>query len=258
MKIVELANKQLAVVPVFAEKSKDDSCVLVFLHEALGSIGQWKAFPQQLCNALQLNGIIYEREGYGNSSELLETRGVDYLHKYALEELPELIEVLFPPEKQLILVGHSDGGTIALLYAAHYPQKVKAVVSMAAHVIVEDVTLNGIAPAITAYNEGKLKGLEKYHGDKTETLFYAWANTWNLPEFFEWNICEDISTITCPILAIQGVNDQYGTEKQVDLIVSSIGNEKVQKAMLPKCGHHPQLEAGDEVIQLASDWYGNL
>lgn len=257
MKIVELTNKKLAVVPVFAENPKDDSCVLVFLHEALGSIGQWKAFPQQLCNSLQINGIVYEREGYGNSSELQETRGIDYLHKYAWEELPELIDVLFPPEKKIILVGHSDGGTIALLYAARYPNKVKAVISMAAHVIVEDVTLRGIAPAVQAYNEGKLKGLEKYHGDKTEKLFFAWANTWNLPEFFDWNICSDIEVVACPVLAIQGVNDQYGTEQQVDLIVSSIGKDKVQKAMLHKCGHHPHLEVSDEVIQLVTEWCVN-
>ncbi len=256
MKLVELTDKVLAVTPVFAENSKDDSCVLVFLHEALGSAGQWKGFPQQLCNALQLNGIVYEREGYGNSSPMRKKRDTTYLHQYALEELPELLNVLLPREKQVILIGHSDGASIALLYAAAFPEKVRAVVSMAAHVIVEDVTLKGIAPAVKAYREGKLNGLRKFHGDKTEELFYAWADTWNLPEFFEWNICKEIETIACPVLALQGANDQYGTEKQLDLIAESVKDGKVTKVMLPKCGHHPHLELAPEVEKVIVEWLG--
>lgn len=254
MKLVKLADKTLAVAPVFATNPADDSCVLVFLHEALGSIGQWKGFPQQLCNALQMNGIVYEREGYGNSSPLTGQRDATYLHTYALKELPELLDVLLPKEKQVILIGHSDGASIALMYAAKYPEKVRVVVSMAAHVIVENVTLKGIEPAVKAYREGKLDGLRKFHGDKTETLFYAWADTWNLPEFLDWNICHDIETITCPVLALQGVNDQYGTEKQLDLIETSVSKGTVTKVLLPKCGHHPHLEVPLEVERIIAGW----
>lgn len=254
MKLVELSDRTLSVAPVFAEQVKDESCVLVFLHEALGSIGQWKSFPQQLCKAMQLNGIVYERRGHGQSSSLTEKRTNRYLHEYAWDELPELLDVILPKEKQIILIGHSDGASIALLFAARFPQRVKAVVSMAAHVIVEDVTLKGITPAVKAYEEGKLAGLQKYHGEKTEELFYAWAHTWNLPEFRDWNICKDIESIACPVLALQGINDQYGTELQLDLIESSTPNAEVTKVLLHKCGHHPQLELPIETENAILKW----
>lgn len=254
MKHIDLNGISLAVAPVLAKEVVDEHTVLLFLHEALGSIGQWKSFPQQLCNTLKLNGIVYERQGYGNSSPLSSERTNAYLHQYAWEELPQLLDKLLPQEKKVILVGHSDGASIALLYAAKYPQRVQSVVSMAAHVIVEDVTLAGIAPAVQAYEQGKLDGLKKYHGDKTEQLFYAWAHTWNLPEFRDWNICKDIETIACPILAIQGVNDQYGTEKQLDLIEQHTPLATVQKVMLPQCGHHPHLEQSTKVIDLICDF----
>ncbi|MBC9813826.1 alpha/beta hydrolase [Crocinitomicaceae bacterium CZZ-1] len=255
MKLVELAGKKLAVSPVFTEHVTDDSCVLVFLHEALGSIGQWKGFPQQLCNALHLNGIVYEREGYGHSSALRKQRTNRYLHEYAWEELPELLDTILPKEKQVVLIGHSDGASIALLYAARFPKRVKAVVSMAAHVLVEEITRKGIAPAVQAYKAGKLEGLRKYHGDKTEELFYAWANTWNLPEFRDWNICEDIETVTCPVLALQGVNDQYGTSLQLDLIEKAIRKGQVTKTMIPRCGHHPHLEVPEQTEHMIAEWW---
>jgi pimeloyl-ACP methyl ester carboxylesterase len=255
VKLVGLKEKVLAVTPIFSENVQDDSCVLVFLHEALGSVGQWKNFPYKLCTSLRLNGIVYEREGYGNSSPLRKKRDKNYLHDYAWEELSELLEIILPKEKKVILVGHSDGASIALLYAARFPKKVKAVVSMAAHVIVEDVTLNGIDPAVEAYKEGKLEGLRKFHGEKTDELFYAWSDTWNLPEFYNWNICEDIETISCPVLALQGINDQYGTELQLDLIKQSVKRGEVMKVMLPKCGHHPHLEVHEDVEQIIIKWF---
>lgn len=255
MKLVELAGKKLTVSPVFTGRVTDDSCVLVFLHEALGSIGQWKGFPQQLCNALHLNGIVYEREGYGHSSALRKQRTNRYLHEYAWEELPELLDTILPKEKQVVLIGHSDGASIALLYAARFPKRVKAVVSMAAHVLVEEITRKGIAPAVQAYKAGKLEGLRKYHGDKTKELFYAWANTWNLPEFRDWNICEDIETVTCPVLALQGVNDQYGTFLQLDLIEKAIRKGQVTKTMIPRCGHHPHLEVPEQTEHMIAEWW---
>lgn len=247
MKLLQLGDKQIAVKSVYPSTISREDIVLVFLHEALGSIAQWKLFPEQIGNALQVKGIVYEREGYGQSSPLKEDRSTDYLHKYALEELPDVLDALLPSDKKVVLVGHSDGASIALLYAAKYPQRVAGVVSMAAHVIVEDVTLAGIAPAVTAYQQGKLDGLRKFHGDKTERLFYAWANTWNLPAFRSWNICQDIAAIQCPVLAIQGDLDQYGTELQLDLIQSSVLNGKVEKVMISRCNHHPHLDKPVEV-----------
>lgn len=257
MKAIPLRDATIAVEPIYATTVKDENTLLVFLHEALGSISQWKSFPQDICNALQLNGIVYEREGYGNSSPLKSTRDEHYLHDYALKELPELLEIVLSPDKQIILIGHSDGGTIALLYAAKFPNKVKAIVSMAAHVIVEEETLAGIQPAIDAFQAGKLDGLKRFHGDKTQDLFDAWANTWNLPAFRTWNICKDIHAVIAPTLILQGKNDQYGTEKQVQLIAESIAG-KSKSVIVDQCGHIPHLEQGTKVISEIKTWYTTI
>lgn len=254
MKHLQLSDRQLAIEPVFADQLVREHVVAIFLHEALGSIGQWKSFPQLLCTALGVNGLVYEREGYGQSSPLSHSRAADYLHRYALEELPQLIQTLLPPEKKVLLVGHSDGASIALLYASAYPDRVAGVISMAAHVIVEEVTLAGIEPAVEAYRAGKLAGLQKYHGDKTDTLFYAWADTWRMPAFRDWNICAALETVAAPVIAIQGANDQYGTDWQLDLIEHHCAGS-VQKELLSGCGHHPHLEKTQEVIHLIQNWY---
>jgi pimeloyl-ACP methyl ester carboxylesterase len=178
---------------------------------------------------LGLDGFVYERHGHGNSSKLTKKRDRHYLHEYALIELPMLIERVFPLDKRLILVGHSDGGTISLLYAAKHSKRVHSIITMAAHVINET------------------NGLKKYHGDKTEVLFYAWADTWLSPEFESWNITKDIHGIDKSILAIQGKDDQYGTVKQLDLIRNST-DCNVTTLLIPFCGHHPHLEKPSETI----------
>jgi pimeloyl-ACP methyl ester carboxylesterase len=247
MQHIQLQQKSIAVQTIRADQNRNENIILVFLHEALGSIGQWKAFPELLCKKLQLDGFVYERQGHGNSSPFTTERTASYLHDYGWEELNELVQTAFSLDKKIILVGHSDGGTIALLYAAKFPKNVLACITMAAHVINEPETIAGIEPAIKAYAAGKLIGLTKYHGDKTEALFFAWANTWKSPEFKEWNICRDIQSISCPVLAIQGINDQYGTEKQLELIEQHVAG-KVKTIMLPNCGHHPHLEAQENVL----------
>lgn len=229
------------------DKQKSET-VILFLHEALGSIGQWKSFPEELCQQLQLPGIIYERTGHGQSPALPGERKSDYLHNYALKELPEFITFLSESFKikEFILLGHSDGGTIALLYTAHFPEKIKAVITLAAHVINEPETIAGVSPAVKAYEAGKLDGLKKYHGEKTEALFYAWANIWRDPSFKNWDITNEIKPINTPLLSIQGKDDQYGTEKQLKLIEEST---QAQTSLLENCGHHPHLEQKDLVIE---------
>jgi len=247
MQHIQLQHKTIAVQTIRVEQNRNEKIILVFLHEALGSIGQWKAFPELLCKKLQLDGFVYERQGHGNSSPFSSDRTASYLHDYAWGELNELITTAFSSDKKIILVGHSDGGTIALLYAAKFPKNVIACVTMAAHVINEPETIAGIQPAIDAYEAGKLIGLTNYHGDKTEALFFAWANTWKSPEFKDWDICADIQSVSCPVLAIQGINDQYGTKKQLELIQESV-HGKAKTVMLPNCGHHPHLEVQEHVI----------
>lgn len=250
-KIIQLDSHQVNVQFLFADEVINDSTLLVFLHEALGSIGQWRGFPQLLCNQMGLNGIVYDRRGHGKSDPELDPRGVDYLHQAAHIELKKLIDVLIPLDKKIMLVGHSDGGTIALLYAAKYPKQIAGICTMAAHVLVEDETLNGIQPAIEAYKKGKLDGLKKFHGEKTNALFYAWANTWLMPTFKSWNIVAEIKGIDCPSIIIQGKDDQYGTEKQVSEIVSALSN--AEGVMLENCKHHPHLEKTNEVIELIKE-----
>jgi pimeloyl-ACP methyl ester carboxylesterase len=244
---LNLPSKQLYYESIRIAQPVSEKIILVFLHEALGSIGQWRTFQSQLCNELKLNGLVYEREGHGKSSAFQEPRTANYLHKYALNELPHLIENLIGVNQKVILIGHSDGGSIALIYAAQFPKKVAALITMAAHVINEPETIAGIQPAIDAYNAGKLEGLKKFHGDKTEDLFFAWANTWKSADFKDWNICQDISGIKAPLLALQGSRDQYGTIKQLQLIEESV-NGIVETQLLDACGHQPHLEKMELVI----------
>jgi pimeloyl-ACP methyl ester carboxylesterase len=254
MPFVQFNKIRLHYEEITSTQTSQNSPVVVFLHEALGSIPQWKGFPRLLCEELQLNGIVYERQGYGKSSELLAKRNATYLHNYAHEELPSFLSELYPKDQQFILVGHSDGGTIALLYAAMYSEKIQAIITMAAHVINEPETIAGIAPAVDAYEKGKLDKLYNYHGDKTKVLFYAWANTWLAVDFLNWNICEDISSIHTNSLILQGAQDQYGTTKQLELIKSNTKG-KCETMLINECGHHPHLEQKNLTISSIKQWY---
>lgn len=225
--------------------------VVVLLHEALGSIGQWKNFPNELHTTLGLPVIIPERTGHGQSSPLTNKRNSRYLHNYAVETQRFLQQIVLPGQ-QVVLVGHSDGGTIALLLAKHFPQQLKAVITMAAHTFVEAETLAGIAPAVDAWNAGKLKGLEKYHGDKTEALFFAWADTWRADFFRNWDIRTEITGIEIPVLAMQGEKDQYGTENQLKSIYKAVPRCEVQ--LIPDCGHHPHIEKPAVAIEAIEEW----
>jgi pimeloyl-ACP methyl ester carboxylesterase len=247
MELLHFRDYSIAFRLVRLPEIKSEEVVLVFLHEALGSIGQWRNFPDTLCKETGLEGFIYERQGHGSSSPFTAPRDDRYLHDYAWKELPDIIDRVFPPDKKLILVGHSDGGTIALLYATKFPKRVHSIITMAAHVINEPETMQGIQPAIDAYRSGKLDGLKKYHGEKTNDLFYAWADTWLSPRFRNWNITGDIEIPDRPILAIQGMDDQYGTIQQLDLIRSS-AKGTVKTVHMPMCGHHPHLEKPAETI----------
>ena len=223
-----------------------DNPVLLFLHEALGSIVQWKQFPAELCRRTGLPGIVIERQGHGASDPLTAKRTERYLHDYTFE-LKAVVDEILPLGKPLILIGHSDGGTIALLFAQLFPKNVRGLVTMAAHVMIEPETLAGIGPAVEAYKAGKLDGLKRIHGDKTETLFHAWADTWKADFFAGWDIRGELTGIRCPALIIQGEKDQYGTAAQVDAIVERIPG--ATKAMIPDCGHHPHLEKTEKVLE---------
>ncbi len=230
----------------------ESETVVLFLHEAIGSIAQWQKFPKNLCRALHLPGIVIEFPGYGFSENEDKSRNAKYLHEFALDYLPAFIEAI-QLKNPLLIVGHSDGGTNALLYSTKHPANVKGIVTMAAHYINENETKAGIQPAIDAWNSGKLKGLEYFHGEKTERLFFAWANTWLKPDFKDWDISEDIKDNSIPALIIQGSDDQYGTDQQVNGIVDLLKNAKA--SFIEDCGHAPHLEKEKEVIKRINDFW---
>jgi pimeloyl-ACP methyl ester carboxylesterase len=227
---------------------------LLFLHEGLGSITMWRDFPARLCRACGCRGLLYDRVGHGRSSPLLGERTTSYLHEAAEEELAEIIAELIP-KQAYILIGHSDGGSIALIHAAQRPTDLQAVITEAAHVIVESVTLEGIRDAHHGFVQGTLHPrLARYHGDKTESIFSAWATTWLSGEFRHWSLTSLLPLINCPLLAIQGREDHYGTCRQVEIIAQSVPQAEI--ALLDSCGHTPHREQQEKVLQLMQEFIG--
>ena len=229
-----------------------DKPYLVFLHEGLGCVEMWRDFPHKLCRKTGCPGLLYDRTGYGKSSAEKGKRGLDYLHDYALKELPEVIESLIS-NSPYILVGHSDGASIALINGSKRDPLLKGIVTEAAHVFVEKETISGIRIADKAYNDKGSKGLSIYHGENTHQLFKAWSETWLSHWFRDWSIENLLSGISCPVLALQGCNDEYGTNKQLDAIVSQVSGA-VEKHMIPDCGHTPHLEQPELVLNLIAEF----
>lgn len=229
---------------------------LVFLHEGLGCGALWGRFPELLCKASGCPGLVYDRLGYGKSSPLKHRRTIHYLHEYALVELPFLLKNVIP-DRPIILIGHSDGGSISLIYGAERPPLLKGIITEAAHVFVDPETIAGIRVADKAWEEGKLKGLAKYHGDKTETIFKAWSETWLSDWFRHWNIEYLLPSIEVPVFVLQGRNDQYGTEDQVNTIVSKSGGA-AYSAIIENAAHAPHLEAEQEVLDAMSAFIARI
>lgn len=232
-----------------------DKPVLVFLHEGLGCIAMWKSFPEKLCAATGCAGLIYDRCGYGQSSALQKPRSIHYIHEYAIIELPALLDHVLA-DRPYIVVGHSDGGSIALIHAASQRPGLQGVITEAAHIFIEDITLAGIRVADAAWEQGKLKGLHKYHGDKTAQTFKAWSATWLTPAFAHWNIEYLLPAITAPCCIIQGVDDQYGSADQVDRIVAQVSGSATGH-MLPDCAHSPHLEAEQATLAVMQEFIRN-
>jgi pimeloyl-ACP methyl ester carboxylesterase len=201
----------------------------------------WHDFPARLAEDTGLAVLSYDRAGYGRSPGPPHPREKDYLHREAEDCLPHLLERL--GIQRAILVGHSDGGSIALLAAAACPARIAGIVTEAAHVFVEDVTLAGIRETVAAYQPRQLeRRLARYHGDKARHLFFAWADTWLAESFRDWNIEDCLGRIQCPALVIQGRDDAYGTEQQVRAIVAGIGS-RARPMLIAACGHTPHRDA---------------
>ena len=231
--------------------------VLVFLHEGLGCVALWRDFPEKLCESLGLRGLAFSRQGYGASDPIPLPRPIDFMHHEGLTVLPKLFDAA--GIDQAILIGHSDGGSISLINAGGVQDtRVKAVITLAAHVFNEDITVQRIAEAKTAYETENLrKRLAKYHGDNVDCAFWGWNGVWLNPDFRDWNIEEFLSGISIPALILQGEEDQYGTSAQVDAIERGIGAH-AQTRLIPNCKHSPHLEQPDVTLMLIKGFVENL
>ena len=218
--------------------------VLIFLHEGLGSARLWREFPAQVSALTGLPALIYSRYGYGGSDVLQEPRSVHYMHQEALGDLPELREIWRLDD--VILVGHSDGASIALIHAGDGRWPVRSLVLEAPHVMVEDVTIEGIEAAAAAYRTSDLpRRMARHHTNGAKT-FYGWNRIWLNPAFRNWNIEEYLPALSCPVLVIQGCDDEYGTPWQVEHIVRQCRGS-VETLMLQACRHAPHRDQPEEV-----------
>jgi len=232
------------------------SPTIIFLHDSLGCVTLWKDFPQRLGELTRCNVLVYDRLGYGKSGPFLfPKRDNDYVELEA-DLLNQLL--VFWKIDRAILFGHSDGGSIALLAAAKYPERILGIITEGAHIFVEAITVNGIREAVALYETTDLKmKLQKYHGDKTEAMFRAWTETWMSDEFQTWNIENRIPLIECSALIIQGEEDEYGTLEQVEKICRGIG-KKATKMIIPNVRHTPHKETPELILERTTTFIESL
>lgn len=238
-------RKSLRLEYQWLNAERTDAPVAVFLHEGLGSITMWKDWPQNLCEQLGFRGLVYSRPGYGASTprESGVKWTVDFMHDQANDVLPALLDAIgieSAERARMWVIGHSDGGSIALLYAAAFPEALAGVIAIAPHVFVEDVSVKAIAEATVQYTQGDLRSkLARYHAD-VDSAFYGWNDIWLNPAFRQWDITDLLSSIRCPLLAVQGVEDEYGTMAQIVTIPLHVPHAQLTK--LPACGHSPHKQ----------------
>jgi len=257
--LVEFAHIDWAGRPVRIEYQwldRDDAAapLVVFLHEGLGSLSMWKDFPTRLCAAAGCRGLVYSRPGYGRSTRraVEEAWGLDFMHRQAHEVLPALLAALGvdtaarPPW----LFGHSDGGSIALLHAARFPDRVAGTIVLAPHIMVEDLSVASIEQARQAYLHSDLRQRLARHHDDPDSAFLGWNRIWLHPPFRQWSIEAEIASITCPLLAVQGLGDEYGTLEQIRGIARRV--PQTQLLELADCGHSPQRDQPDRLIKAAA------
>ncbi|MGO9930841.1 MAG: alpha/beta fold hydrolase [Steroidobacteraceae bacterium] len=238
----------------FVDQVSSNGLDLVMLHEGLGSLSMWRDFPAQLAGATGCRTLVYSRLGYGGSSALDEPRRVDYMHEEARVWLPAILERL--GIRRPVLFGHSDGGSIALIHAAIPKCGIAGVISLAPHVKVEELSVRSIGAAKIAYLETDLRArLSRHHAD-VDSAFWGWNRIWLAPEFRDWNIECLLRSIRCPILAVQGENDEYGTMEQIDIIAREAPDSKT--LALPGCGHSPHRDQPQAVLAAAAQFVAGI
>jgi len=238
---LEIDGRSQRLEYAWVRSERNDAPLIVFLHEGLGSLAMWKDYPQTLCAAAGARGLVFSRYGYGRSTPrpAAEKWPVEFMHAQARDVLPALFAWL-GIEDPPWLFGHSDGGSIAMLYAAAFPQRVAGLVVVAAHVFVEDVSVASIEQARLAYAATDLRQkLARYHDDP-DSAFGGWNDIWLDPAFRAWTIEDCLPRIRCPVLAVQGEDDEYGTMAQIDAIARCVPHARLLK--LSACGHSPHRD----------------
>jgi pimeloyl-ACP methyl ester carboxylesterase len=236
----------------FGQASYASQAPLVFLHEGLGSVSMWRDFPGRLCAALGRRGFAYSRPGYGRSSPRPAGQlwGVDFMHREALEVLPQVLEAagIGPDGPAPWLVGHSDGGSIALIHAARFPGRVAGVIALAPHIMVEEICVQSIAQAAEQYQRTDWRERLARHHDDPDGVFGGWSGIWLDPAFRGWTIEAEVGTIRCPVLAVQGLDDAYASLEQVRGIARRLPGTRVIE--LADCGHSAHRDQADSLIAI--------
>jgi pimeloyl-ACP methyl ester carboxylesterase len=239
---VSAAGQQLEVISL--GEAGGNRAPIVMLHEGLGSVSLWRDFPERVAQATGRRVIAYSRAGYGQSGPRTQAYDVDFMHREAMVVLPALLDALAIDRP--ILLGHSDGASIALIHAGCRSRAVTALALMAPHVFVEDLTVRSIAVAKISWDSTDLRArLARHHAD-VDSAFRGWNDIWLRPDFLNWNIQDVLPTIACPVLVIQGNDDEYGSMAQVDAIVATVPD--VDAVRLADCRHSPHRDQPDAVL----------
>ncbi len=255
MQHLTVQGRQLEYVRLPSAHPRPEAPPIVFLHEGLGSISMWRDFPQQVADATGCEAIVYSRYGYGRSTPCDGSpRTPRYMHDEALLALPEFLQKL--AVDRCILFGHSDGGSIALLNAGQADTRPLGIVVLAPHVMVEDVTIAGIEAALTVWQTTDLRSKLARHHTDVDSVFHAWTDIWLHPDFRDWNIEDCLPGIACPVLAIQGEDDEYATMDQIERIAA--GARDVELVKLADCRHSPHKDQPAEVIAATAEFIARL
>jgi pimeloyl-ACP methyl ester carboxylesterase len=246
---VVVAGRRIEAVELAGDA---DRAALVLLHEGLGSVGLWRGFPQALREATGRRVLAFSRHGHGRSQPPPQPRTPAFFHSEALEVLPAVLEALGAPEP--VLVGHSDGASIALIHAGRHP--VAALVLLAPHVFVEAVTVAAIREARDQYDGGDLRARMARHHDDPDAAFHGWCDVWLDPAFRAWSLDADVAGVRAPALLIQGADDPYGSLEQLDRIEAA-GRGATQR-LVTDGGHSPHLEHPETVVRAIAAFVADL
>ena len=231
----------------------DRAPTLVLLHEGLGCVSMWRDFPEKLASRTGYGVLVYSRPGYGQSDPVKLPRPLDYMNKEAFDVLPHVLDQA--GVKKTILVGHSDGASIATIYAGGRQDfRVRGLVLLAPHFFVEDISIESIQAAKVAYDTGDLRArLARHHGDNVDIAFRGWNGAWLDPGFRDWRIDDAVAHVRVPILIVQGKDDQYGTLAQVRLAETD-AYCPVETAILDDCGHSPQIDQPEAALEAITEF----